>query len=56
MALRAVRWEIRRDVIRVRRSLEVWQVAANARHTGQAVVIVGMAVGALAGRHGMRIG
>jgi len=56
MALRAVRREIRRDVIRVRRFLEIRQVAANAGHTGQAVVIVGMAVGALAGRHGVRIG
>jgi len=56
MALRAVRRKIRRDVTRVRRFLEIWQVAANAGHAGQAVVIVGVAVGALPGRYGVRVG
>ena len=56
MALRTIRWEIGRDMTRVRRFLKIWQVATNTGHTRQAIVVVSVAVGALAGRHRVRIG
>jgi len=56
MALRAVGREIRRGVIRVRRFLKIGQVAANTRHTGQAVIVVHVALGTLARRNGVRVG
>ena len=39
--------EIRRHVIRVRRSLEVFQVTGNAGRAGQVVIVIDVAIGAL---------
>ena len=56
MALVTGRWKIRRNVVRIGRLLEIRQMAAYTRRTGQVVVIVGVTVGALTGWHGVRIG
>ena len=56
MALLAGLREIRRDVIRIRRALEIFQVAGHARRTRQVVVVVDVAIGALPRRHGVKSG
>ena len=48
--------EAARHMIRIRRSLEVFQVARHARRTGQVVVAVDVAIGALPRRHCVRAG
>ena len=48
--------EIRRDVIRVRRPLEIGQMAGDAGRTIQGVVVVHVAVGTLTRRHCMQTG
>lgn len=53
VALCAVRGEVRRDVIRIRRALEILQVARNAGSAHQVVIIVDVAVGTLPRRHGV---
>jgi len=53
MALLAGLRETGGDVVRIRGALEVFQVAAHARHVGDGVVVVGVTVGALPRRHGM---
>jgi len=56
MALRAVRREVGRDVIRVRGALEIFEVAGNTGGAGEVVVIVDVAIHALARRHCMATG
>lgn len=56
VALRAVGWEIGRDVIRVRRALKILQVTVNARRAGEVVDIVRVTVDALPWRDGMSAG
>ena len=56
MALVTGRWKIRHHVVGIGRLLEIRQMAAYTRRTGQVVVIVGVTVRALTGRHGVRIG
>jgi hypothetical protein len=56
VALLAGLREIRRDVIRIRRALEILQVAGHARRTRQVVVVVDVAIGALPRRHGVKSG
>ena len=53
MALRAVRREVCRDVVRVRSALEILEVTGDASRAGQVVVIVDVAIGALPRRHRM---
>ena len=53
VALRAVRREVRRYVVRIRSALEIFEVAVYASRAGQVVVIVDVAIGALARRHRM---
>ena len=53
VALRAVRREVRRYVVRVRSALEIFEVTVYASRAGQVVVIVDVAIGALARRHRM---
>ena len=53
VALRAVRREVRRDVVRVRSALEILEVTGYASRAGQVVVVVDMAIDALARRHGV---
>ena len=53
VALRAVRREVRRDVVRVRSALEILEVTVYASRAGQVVVVVDMAIDALARRHGV---
>lgn len=53
MALRAVRREVRRNVVRVRSALEILEVTGYATRAGQVVVIVNVAIGALPRRHRM---
>jgi len=48
--------EVRRNVIRVGRSLEVFQVAGNAGRAGQVVIIVDMAIRALPWWNGVHAG
>ena len=47
VALGAVLWEIGGDVVGIRCALEILQVAGNAGRTGQVVIVVDVAVGAL---------
>jgi len=56
MALRAVRGEVCRHVVGIRRTLKIFQVAGNAGRAGQVVVVVGVAVDALAWRNGVSAG
>lgn len=56
MALRAVRGEVSRDVVGVRRALEIFQVTANARCAREVVIVVRVAVDALPWRHGVPAG
>ncbi len=42
------------DVVRIRRTLEIFQVAGHARRAGQVVIVIDVAVGALARRNCMR--
>jgi hypothetical protein len=53
VALRAVRREVRRDVVGVRSALEILEVTGYASRAGQVVVIVDVTIGALARRHRM---
>jgi len=53
MTLRAVRREVRRNVIWIRRALEIFQVAANAGCAGQVVIAINMTIGALPRGHGV---
>ncbi len=48
--------KIRRDVIRVRRPLKIFQVAGHAGGAGQVVVVVDVAVGAQPRRHRVHAG
>jgi hypothetical protein len=56
VALVAALREIRSDVIRIRRSLEILEVARNAGVRGQIVVVVDVAVGSGARRHRVHSG
>ena len=56
MALVASLREIRRHVIRIRRALEIFQVARDASCATQREVAVDVAIGALARRHGVQPG
>ena len=53
VALRAIGGEVRRNVIRIRRALKIFQVAANAGRAGQAVVVVDVTVDTLPRRYGV---
>ena len=46
----------RRHVVRIRRVVEIFQVARDASGAGQLVVVVDVAIGALPRRDGMRAG
>ena len=56
MALLAGLREIRRDVVRIVRALEILQVTGHACRAVQCEVIVNVAIGALARRHCVRAG
>ena len=56
VALVASLRKIRRNVIGIRRALEIFQVTSCASRTGQRVVAVDMAIGALTWRHGVQSG
>ena len=56
VALLASLGKVGRDVVRIRSSLEILQVARYAGGAGQVVVIVDVAIHALPGRHGMPSG
>lgn len=56
MALLAGLRKVRRNVVGVRSALEVLQVTSDTRRTGEVVVIVAVAVGALPRRHGVKAG
>ena len=56
VALVASLREIRSDVVRIRRALEIFQVATHAARAVQRVVVVDMAIGALARRNRVHAG
>lgn len=53
VALCAIGGEVCRNVIRIRRALKIFQVAADACRAGQAVVVVDVTVDALPRRYGV---
>ena len=56
MALRAVRRKIRRNVIRIRSPLEIFQVATDTRGAGQVEVVIDVTIDTLPRRHRVAVG
>lgn len=53
VTLRTIRWEVAGNVVRVRRALKIFQMAAHTSGGGQVVIVIDVAVGAFPRRHRM---